>query len=146
MGGLSFPSLHALSLPCFLSSTTSAKHLVTQVLGERNAPIESSTNALSEWEERVGCPPLSEPASRFQRKWFAMFSQVQLQQLRIPLNEDEHALRLTCLSSAECGAFLQGAPSNKFHTKLDDAAFQCSLRLRLGQPVAAESLSLRPTP
>ena len=66
--------------------------------------------------------------------------QVALQEIRELSTDDYQALRLSCMSSTEGGAFPLGAPFTKFRTKLDNAAFLCSIRFRLGQPVAAESV------
>ena len=100
--------------------------------------VQGVDTALEMWKAQTGMAALDTPASNSQRNWFKVLSQKRHQELTESSPESLLALRLKCLSCAEAGAFLCGPPSG-LHTRLDGPAFECAVRLRQGQPVAAAS-------
>ena len=139
-GGLSFPSVVALALPCFIASVNASSELIKFVLGSRYDLTDEAGEASAMWEQDTEVQLVNDAASRCTRTLVKLRSQAGLSRLKSGPPEAQVASRLMCLSSEEAGAFLTGPPSTCLRTRIDSAAFTCAIRIRMAQPVAAESL------
>lgn len=140
-GGLGIRSAFSLSLPCFLSSFSSAKSSIINILPANInfANDVDFTEGQNLWISTTQINPPSEK-SHIQKAWDAPLVDIVSRNLFESANTKIDRARLNAVSSPNSSDWLKALPVATLGTLLDDFSFKIAVGLRLGCPICVPHL------